>query len=617
MRPLLTARGRLGHRAPVRFAGWLVAGLALLLAGRARAAATTLGPGQTLTLDQDLTLANGDTLDAEGTAEMPCTIEGQGHSIATVTGWQGSFVLRHCTLHGLGHLADPPNPEPTMTPSTIAVSIDANGASTVLIEGNTFDASGGLSVSALDTTTVQVLRNTVLANSLVAVQKMSDDNAQPAMFFKGYANTQQKVFQGNVILHSRAQFDAVQDWLIGGDAPGQGNVFIGDRAGIYARGNSLRIVGNYIHIPGDLDNWNQVKPLSLIDVGDVIVEHNVIRDGNWLVDVRGGAEVRYNLLGDSHDRPWLILENGDDHQLIHHNVFIRNNHRADVDGVWVLHPQGTKTAEIYNNTFDGGGPCSTKTGPAVVVKAGGFLASLRSNAIFDFAPDLGADTALVRGDVGEPNDPPLPRLGYADYNLFYNPQLVAPVNYALSVAGKQERVDPGFALHDALAGGQVNDQVDPKVAGEAMIPVQFPYDDENISAGTTTVCQILAFYRTLYAPGEGSPLVGAGDPADGAGNNIGAIGGADDHFGRLCANGDVGAPNPDPAIYTCGTGTGGAGGGGGAGAGGMGGMVGKPMVVPGGRGFVCVCEAAAGPTPAGLAGALLLAATMVRRRRAR
>ena len=51
-----------------------------------------------------------------------------------------------------------------------------------------------------------------------------------------------------------------------------------------------------------------MKALSLIDVATVVVEHNVIRDGNWLVDVRGSAELRYNLLGDSHDRPWLILE---------------------------------------------------------------------------------------------------------------------------------------------------------------------------------------------------------------------------------------------------------------------------------------------------------------------
>ena len=51
------------------------------------------------------------------------------------------------------------------------------------------------------------------------------------------------------------------------------------------------------------------------------------------------------------------------------------------------------------------------------------------------------------------------------------------------------------------------------------------------------VAKILATYREAYTPAAGSPLIGGGDPADGAGTNIGAIGSARasdlDRFGRF------------------------------------------------------------------------------------
>jgi hypothetical protein len=37
------------------------------------------------------------------------------------------------------------------------------------------------------------------------------------------------------------------------------------------------------------------------------------------------------------------------------------------------------------------------------------------------------------------------------------------------------------------------------------------------------VSQILARFREIYTPAEGSPLTDAGDPADGAGTDIGPI----------------------------------------------------------------------------------------------
>jgi hypothetical protein len=199
----------------------------------------------------------------------------------------------------------------------------------------------------------------------------------------------------------------------------------------------------------------------------------------------------------------------------------------------------------------------------------------------------------------EPNDPAPERLGYTDYNLFYNPGAERRGNYGLAVAGKQERLDPGFALNDAPAGGSIDDQVDPRFAAGDKIPVAFPYADEDIIAGTTTVCQILRFYRSLFAPGPGSPLAGAGDPADGAGNNIGAVGngGPEDRLGTLCPGDDVGAPALGPPAYVC------------------------PKLPPsrtaplGGasseRTLVCVCEQASAPPAPGLAAAVALGAALL------
>jgi hypothetical protein len=53
---------------------------------------------------------------------------------------------------------------------------------------------------------------------------------------------------------------------------------------------------------------------------------------------------------------------------------------------------------------------------------------------------------------------------------------------------------------------------------------------------TLTAANVLSAYRARYMPQAGSPLVDAGDPAAGAGNDIGAIGAgqphADDRFGQ-------------------------------------------------------------------------------------
>src|SRR5262249_15499250 len=144
-------------------------------------------------------------------------------------------------------------------------------------------------------------------------------------------------------------------------------------------------------------------------------------------------------------------------------------------------------------------------------------------------------TAIVRPGFFEKKSIPGPaRLGYADYNFFCNPDAASKDHYALSVRGKTEGVDDGFARHDIPTGGDKNASPDPKFRGP--IPKRLPFDDDALRARKVTVAQVLAHYRTAYAPAEDSPLIGAGDPSDGAGSYIGAVGtGKDspsDYFGR-------------------------------------------------------------------------------------
>jgi hypothetical protein len=248
------------------------------------------------------------------------------------------------------------------------------------------------------------------------------------------------------------------------------------------------------------------------------------------------------------------------------------------------------------------------------------LASLRSNIFFNLPANDGTNTAMVGpGETTDfqpeaKGDPGPVALGYADYNLFFNPKAAQIDNYGVSVADLTERVSPGFALHDVPAMGAKDAQVDPQLTGP--LPTVWPFSDDDIIAGTVNVCQILAFYRGLYTPRAGSPVIDSGDPADGAGVDIGAIGaGVDDpadQFGRLCSDADSALPAPPTIQTTCpqpitvggGTGTGGGGG------------------TPTGHGFVCVCDAGAADSAAPSLAALLLlilGAIMLRpaRRRAR
>jgi len=377
------------------------------------------------------------------------------------------------------------------------------------------------------------------------------------------------------------------------------NVLVGPGAALRIDAQTatgIVVRGNYIHSTVPADGSVGSALLDARGNGTMLVEHNILRGGNGVVGTFSGGELRYNLLGDPSGGAWVVI-GSDAGAQVHHNIFVRNARPAQkVTGVSVVGPATNPTSAVYNNTIDGSGACYGPTSRAVAVDENAFLPSLRNNAIFGFPSDDGAEnTVLVgpgrntTGALGMKGDPGPARLGYADFNLFYNLAAATTDNYGISVANLTERHSAGFALGDPVAEDAKDQQVDPLLATPP--PVVFPLADEVIVTRLVTVCQILGFYRALYAPGAGSLLIDKGDPSDGVGTDIGAVGAgtpaAADLFGTLCPDAARVLVDTQAVVTTCPQ----------SGVDG-----GTTPLSQQGRSIVCVCEAA----PAGGLGTILV-----------
>ncbi len=469
--------------------------------------------GETLTLEADVVLGAADSLDVQGTPEKPCVVVGNGHAIRGA----GRLRLAHAEIRGLGAAALVEGDKLVRESPAIDVR-----PTDVEITGCVFDASASIVLRLEGTSTARVVGNECRANAVVPVNKMV--HLTRPFFAATGASAAPKVFRGNRVLRSNVQVTG-PNWRI------EDNLVVGLRAGIFAYGEGTLVRGNYVHVlmprTPETPWWSQVSTFTTAK--GALAEHNVIRDGEWIVRMVEG-EFRYNVVCDINDHD--LLQNGSTGR-IHHNVFIAG--KPD-------HPPGSMFAciavvykgpgiEIWNNTFDAGG---TMNVPGVEVNPGGFVKSLRNNVFFNFAHGeryIKGAQAMIRPSWDEtlPAEGP-DRLGYADYNLFQGGRK----NYALSVAGKTVRKDAGFGLHDIPKGGAVDAQADPKFQGP--LPERFPFQDEDILSGRVTVAAMLARFREIYTPAAGSPLIDAGDPTDGPGADIGAVGAgaahSEDLFGR-------------------------------------------------------------------------------------
>jgi hypothetical protein len=469
----------------------------------AEAASRTLKAGDVMGISENFILSGDDFLDVRGTAEKPCRIDANCQQIKTSADWRGWIKVSHCEFRSLGSAKLP------------ALDLASYGVGDrIVIENSEFHACGAIHLANHDNSATIFRRNILHANSMVPVTNLPSES--PPGFRAMGRSPARKFFQGNQVRRSIVQFENTCNWQIGGDKDDDANLLIGMRASLSIHASSdMRVRGNYIHTEIPSFRWSQVHALAVVSpCPGLIVEHNIIRHGQWVV--RGiTGEFRYNLVLDADAHNFIIGPSGKCH--IHHNIFARYctvdpNLNATIGVIYKA-----DDIQIYNNTFDGGGKEIARRWhvPVIEVGAAAFLASLRNNVFYNHPTKVGNGTAIVRPGFTEKLMTPGPaRLGYADHNLFHNPDAAAERRYGVSVADKVERADAGFAKNDVFA--------DPKFKGP--IPTHFPFSDADIRAGKVTVSKILGSYREAYAPAAGSPLLNAGDPRDGKSAFIGAVG---------------------------------------------------------------------------------------------
>ena len=331
--------------------------------------------------------------------------------------------------------------------------------------------------------TASIRRNIFRSNMRMPLgQQPYPPDSSPALSFTG-SSSGAKVFAGNNLAAGWFAIDSAKGWVLGGDTDADSNVLIGARVGLTVSSSSnVQVRRNFSHHVY-FGGWSQGANFELFGSPAATVEHNVVYGSSW--PVRGvGCEFRYNLVLDA-GHEWLWPEpNGS----IHHNIFYGGEN--DVGGIFVR--ESYSGIKFFNNTLDGGH---------------GWMYAVEQQA--------GAMTLTSNAFVNVPKGTTVHATGAtltADYNFFDNTQ----ANYW----------DSRHPAHD--------------VGGQAMLTMppttSFDLDESAVWRRGTTVSSVLALYRTRYTPKAGSPLIDAGDPAGGAGNDIGAVGAgtpnAADKFGQ-------------------------------------------------------------------------------------
>jgi hypothetical protein len=442
--------------------------------------------GPKMDLTSDLVLSGNTSFELIGTESAPAVLtSSNGSKIRSAAGWTGHLTIRNADIIGLGAMDTP------------GIQVTVGGSNTLEISNSIFDRCGPPALGADGQAPIIFKGNTLSPNILTPVNDMPDyAGSHPSLVFTG-SSTAPKVFSGNNIGVSFVRWDHSSHWTIGGDHDADGNIFLGVRAGIEVDfATDITIRGNFSYHRYPF-GWSQGHNLDFEgDNTNVLVEHNVFRSSSWMIQNLPG-EFRFNLLVDNINE--AFLRNFGAGVKIHHNVLANSGfQRLYLPSGGVLQGDG----EFYNNTVDVGGD---KLGwvSNSFMPDGQNLKSVRSNVFTGFA--YGSQTQLVAAGAA----------ASADYNLFYNPDTTKLTRYGTS----------GLGAHD-IAGGA---STDPKFSQPRQIP--FPIGDGDIWRRKFTVSQILALYRAIYTPGNGSPLTDAGDPADGSGNDIGAVGSGTDHPG--------------------------------------------------------------------------------------
>ena len=426
---------------------------------------------RTIDLTDDVVLTGGQAFELVGTPSGRIRLNGNGFTIRAADG-ASNLTLRHVDVHDLGSRT-----------STGSPGLDIVTTGAVVVEDSTFDSTNPVVLQLNGSAAASVRDNLFRSNTRnpIGQQPNAPDTFQVIVISGN--STAPKVFAGNTIAAGPVGFTNASRWTIGGSTDADSNVLIGPRVGFeIASCTEMTISGNVL-LSSYLGGWSQGQLLELFGSTATTVEHNVLFGSSW--PVRGVAgEFRYNLvLKAGHEWLWPA-----EHAHIHHNVFVGGDN--DVGGIASFYAAGD--IRIENNTFD------AQSGSLVraMIDWENGTTTLRSNAFLN-VPITSAAPATVVISAGSVD---------ADYNAFCNQQ---PTNYS------DHRTPP----HD-LPGGT---PLGCRLAGP--VP-SVPFDLSATAVWTRQlpVSAILSNYRARYSPDADSPLIDAGDPAGGTGNDVGAIG---------------------------------------------------------------------------------------------
>ncbi|MDX2089861.1 MAG: right-handed parallel beta-helix repeat-containing protein [Kofleriaceae bacterium] len=428
-------------------------------------------------------------------------VRGNGYRVTAASGYAGRVVINNSLVTGLGGYDQ--------------LGIDVTTSGPVDITDSTFEATGAVRLVVNGTSPISLVHNELRSTNYVTYVS-ADPNKSPILDLSG--NTAGlKRMQGNNVGAGIVKISNMSGWQIGGLRDSQGNVFVGPRCVLQLDAAPDAVIqGNYLH-HDYYGGFSQGFNLHFTRSSNALAEHNVIRDSSWPVQSFGG-ELRYNLLINSgHD----FMRGAQSQARIHHNIFVHaQSIQSGYDGAIFLYG-GEQGVTFDNNTIDVGGATGRYDAPALALGSSVSLASVRNNVFSQFSSVSWGNRALVAGARTEASVAGS-RIAKADYNAWYNP-----------LATNTGRYMPGIV---AGTPGAHDVGTDPMFAG-AVPQVPYLIDEGMVWLRTYGISQVLAYYRALYTPRTGSPLIDAGDSADGAGNDIGAVGAgtahAADKFGKV------------------------------------------------------------------------------------
>jgi hypothetical protein len=433
-------------------------------------------------------------------------VTGNGHKVTSAPGYTGQVIIKNSMVTGLAAFDN-------------QIGIAVTTSSTVDIESSIFEATAPLQLAVNGSAPITISNNEFRSTNYVTYVS-ADPTRSPILALSGNTSGA-KVMQGNNIGAGIVLITGMSGWQIGGLHDHLSNILVGPRCVIDLENSpNATIQGNYMHHDyyGGFSQGFNLQFGGGTATG--LAEHNVIRDSSWPLQSFGG-EFRYNLMINSgHD----FIRSSQSNTSFHHNVFAHAQAaNSGYNGALFVY-QNEQGLAFDNNTVDVGGNVGDYDAPAIVLgSATTGMSSLRSNLFTQFSnmSGLWSSSSLVSGASSEATVS-APRISTADYNAWYSPLAGSAMHYMPGLVSEA----PG--AHDVTG--------DPMFNG--MVP-QAPYqiDEGFVWLRMYGVSQVLSYYRALYTPQPGSPVIDTGDPAGGSGNDIGAIGAgapnANDKFGLV------------------------------------------------------------------------------------